>query len=94
MFKDITFWGLFLWAFIGYMEYSIANVNEPTILSCVYAKVGVDLRPGAEATGFIIAFLVWFFIGWRPCWAIVAAMSLQMIISAKLFKHFYRKGFN
>lgn len=94
MFKDLSFWALFIWAFVGYLEYNLYKVDEPTVINSIFKKFGVDFHPGAEAGWFIIAFLFWFVYGWHALAAIVLAMSLQLIISAKLFKYFYRRGFN
>lgn len=94
MFKDISLWALFIWAFVGYLEYSLNNVNEPTIFGIIFKKLGADFHPGAEVGWFIIAFLTWFVFGWSALAVVVLSMSLQLVISVHLFKYFYRRGSN
>ena len=82
------------WAFFGYIEYLIHSCGEKTLLIQLFGKLGVDFRPKAEAGWLVIAFLLWARFGWYGCLAGAAAMSLQLIISAHMFKHFYRRGCN
>lgn len=82
------------WAFFGYIEYLIHSCGEKTLLIQLFEKLGADLRPKAEAGGLVVCFLLWARFGWYGCLAGAVAMTLQLVISAHMFKHFYRCGFN
>lgn len=94
MFDHISLLALIAWVFVAFVEHCIAKAGGLTIIGHLFAKLGADLRPGAETGGFAVAFIVWFLYGWWACWAVVAAMSIQLIVSANLFKFFYKNNFN
>ena len=89
---NFTFSSFIFWWMLFIVEYILVKSNCKTIVNCFFRHVGIDLRPSAELSLGIIVIAIRFIYGISAAGVVLIAISIQMIISAKILRNIIVKN--